>query len=86
MVCKQGVSKGFSLHGILHVHYHYYVFFVVAFMAYSPSFYFYFHGMIDYLFILCLTYSLDKYKNLPILQHLASFCPTIQYTSHHSNT
>ena len=52
-------------------------FFFVAFMAYSPSFYFYFHGMINYFFILCLTYSLDKYKNLPILQHLASFTPTI---------
>ena len=41
MNCKQGVSESFSVHGILHVYYHYYVFFIVAFMAYSPSFFFF---------------------------------------------
>ena len=95
---KQGVAKSFSVDGILHVYYHYYFFFIVAFMAYSPSFYFYFHGMIIFSFCVChiifqkqiYTYmyichmkkkttrqSLDKYKNLSILQHLASFSPTI---------
>ena len=39
MVYKQGVSKSFSVHGILYVYYHYYVFFVVTFMAYIQSFF-----------------------------------------------
>ena len=39
---KQGVSKSFSVHGRLHVYHHYYVFFIAAFMTYSPSFYFIF--------------------------------------------
>ena len=49
MNCKQGVSKSFSVHGILHVYYHYYVFSIVACMACSP-FYFYFHGRIIFSF------------------------------------
>ena len=48
MNCTQGVSKSFSVHGILHVYYHHDVFFIVAFMAYCPSFYF--HGMIIFSF------------------------------------